>query len=124
MITKTGLRLWMALTLALLAGACTSYKYIPPASEAGRQCVVACATNQQICISGKEQLAASQMQICEMRRATYLSTCLSTAVTPQARDYCNRTVPHCSSSANTSACEAPYRACYMQCGGQVIEVKD
>ncbi len=48
------LRRAAVLALALLAGACTSYQYVPPASEAGRQCVTTCDTNRQICVAGKE----------------------------------------------------------------------
>lgn len=118
------LRFAVVLMLALLASACTSYKYIAPPTEAGRQCVTTCGTNQQICISGKEQVAASQAQACEMRRATQLSACLATALTPQARAYCNKVAPTCSSYASTSVCEDSYRACYVQCGGKVIEVED
>lgn len=113
------------LALTLLVSACTSYQYVPPPTEAGRQCVTSCDTNRQICIAGKEQAAASQSQGCEMRRAVQLSNCLSVALTPQARAYCNKVAPHCTgSTANTGACDSGYRACYVQCGGRVIEVKD
>ena len=122
---KLRLRAAAVLTLALMASACTSYKYIPPATEAGRQCVTTCETNQQICISGKEQVAASQTQACEMRRTMQLSNCMVNALTPQARAYCNKSVPACTSSfANTGDCTNRYRACYVQCGGQVIEVEN
>lgn len=113
------------LVMALLVSACTSLQYIPPASDAGKQCVTTCDTNRQICISGQQQLAAGQNQSCEIRRATQLATCLSMAGTPQARAYCEKTVPRCAGAfANTGNCETQYRSCYVQCGGQVIEVQN
>lgn len=108
----------------LLLGACTSYRYIPPTTDAGRQCVVSCETNRQICISGKEQVAASQAQACELRRANQLNACLATAFTPQLRAQCGKKAPSCSSHASTGACDTSHRACYVQCGGQVVEVED
>ena len=119
------LRRAAVLAFALLAGACTSYQYVPPASEAGRQCVTTCDTNRQICIAGKEQAAASQNQACETRRAVQLASCLATALTPEARNYCNKVAPRCSGNyASTGGCDDGYRACYVQCGGRVVEVKD
>ena len=119
------LRRAAVLALALLAGACTSYQYVPPASEAGRQCVATCDTNRQICVAGKEQAAASQNQACETRRAVQLASCLATALTLEARNYCNKVAPRCSGNyASTSSCDDGYRACYVQCGGRVIEVED
>lgn len=113
------------LAFALMAGACTSYQYVPPASDAGRQCVATCDTNRQICIAGKEQAAASQNQACETRRAAQLAGCLAVALTPEARAYCHKVAPHCPSAyAGTGGCEEGYRACYVQCGGRVIEVED
>lgn len=118
-------RHFFVLALVFLVSACTSYQYVPPASEAGRQCVTTCDTNRQICIAGREQAAASQNQACETRRAVQLASCLATAFTPEARNYCNKVAPTCSSNfASTGACDDGYRACYVQCGGRVIEVKD
>lgn len=110
--------------VAMLAAGCTSYKYIPPQSNAGRQCVTTCATNKQICISGKEQVAAAKEQACEARRANVLATCLASASNDTGKEQCAKRQAYCSSYASTYTCEASYRDCYTQCGGQIIEVED
>ncbi len=112
-------------TLALLAGACASYRYIPPQTAAGRQCVTTCDTNKQLCAAGKEQTAAVKAQACETRRATQLSACLAVAGNDKAaREQCAKKVGYCSTYADTSACDEGYRSCYVQCGGQVVLEED
>ncbi|MDF3882051.1 hypothetical protein ACU4GI_10445 [Cupriavidus basilensis] len=110
--------------LAVLAAGCTSYKYVPPKSDAGRQCVTTCETNKQICITGKEQVAAVKEQACETRRANTLATCLATAANDKGKEQCTKRQAYCSSYASTHSCDSAYQACYIQCGGQVIEVED
>ncbi|WP_296223964.1 hypothetical protein [Ralstonia sp. UBA689] len=119
MIHRNHSALWVA--LALFCTACTSYRYIPPQTAAGRQCVTTCETNKQICTAGKEQTAAVKTQACETRRATQLSSCLALAGSDKgAREQCAKKSGYCSTYADTSACEESYRACYVQCGGQVV----
>ncbi|UQV44516.1 hypothetical protein KIV45_22270 [Janthinobacterium lividum] len=115
-------RLAAAICFAITLAGCTSYRFIPPDSDAGRQCVTSCGTNQQICIAGKEQVAAAQAQACEMRNVSTVSICLAVAKTDADRELCSKKRQYCSSSASgTWQCEADYRACYTQCGGRIEE---
>ncbi|MEF2268003.1 hypothetical protein V3C40_14585 [Janthinobacterium sp. LS2A] len=114
-------RLAVAICFAITLASCTSYRYIPPDSDAGRQCVTSCGTNQQICIAGKEQIAASQAQACEMRNTSTVSICLAVAKTDADRELCAKKRQYCSSSASTWQCDSDYRACYTQCGGRIEE---
>jgi len=117
-------KLALAILPAVLMVGCTSYRYIPPNTDAGRQCVTTCETNKQICITGKEQVAAAKEQACETRRTNQLATCLAIATNDKSREQCTKNRSYCSSYPSTYTCDSTYQACFVQCGGKVIEVED
>jgi hypothetical protein len=110
----------MMLAMLALAG-CTTYSYIPPTSDAGRQCVMTCATTREVCVSAAEQLAATQRQTCEARASSKLTNCLLAANNEAEKKACAGRREYCSDYANTGRCNADYDRCFVMCGGQIVE---
>lgn len=111
--------------LIMLISGCTSiqYQYIPPTTDAGRQCVTTCDTNRQICIAGKEQVAETRNEACENRNSNSRIVCLATARTDAERQACtNKRESYCSNYSDSDSCDTSYRFCYTQCGGQVKQI--
>lgn len=106
---------------AVLFAACTTYEYIPPTSDAGRQCVASCENARQVCIAGSHQTAATNKASCETRETNRLALCLAAARDQAARDQCSKGRNNCFAVADTYRCENSHRACFTTCGGQVIE---
>lgn len=122
------IRLTAVLMLAAIVAACgpmydTQYFYTPPSDSAGRQLAGQCRVMSRMCA-----------QNCELRE----SACRSEARDDARYEY-NRYVKqrqkenakikksldsfvrdsHCSSSSCENACDAEYRSCYTEAGGQV-----
>ena len=116
-------RLLSCLGLALIQAACASYQYIPPTTDAGRQCVATCEIGQQSCMANAQRAAESASHTCEMNRAYALDRCLDGASSQADRQSCNKSASanYCGRSVNPYECEPQYRRCFTACGGQAIE---
>jgi len=141
----------LGLVLALLLVGCAKeYVYIPPATEAGVQCVAGCQARQAQCRERATESAAAEKRACEEtataevyaceanRDAEYLACqdaaeadyvgCRKYAPDPSGciKQTCTLqscTRNSCYQSANYSLCGSDFRACYQQCGGK-IELMD
>ena len=109
--------------LALLT-ACSHYEYYPPKSAAGRQCTVQCSAVREMCISNENNHAQYERASCERRSHATYERCMRRAEDKDDAKACARAQPVCYTSANTYRCEDNYRACYVNCGGQVRLVDD
>lgn len=114
-------RYWLVISSVLLFSACTTYEYIPPASDSGRQCVATCEISKQTCESGEKQAAASRESACETRESNKLAICLATAKDQSAKEKCRRSKNSCFAGAATYKCEENYRRCFKNCGGKIVE---
>ena len=76
--------------LAIALAGCTTYDYVPPASEAGRQCLATCEVARQTCRAGVSQTGAQQAATTELARSNQLATCLAGATSADDRKACQR----------------------------------
>lgn len=110
------------LALTLIQAACVNYQYIPPTTDAGRQCVAACDAPQQACIADHRQRAENRVRSCQMERSFRLDQCLASAGSDKDRQNCAQAADRsCETATDTSGCSAEFRRCYTTCGGQVAE---
>jgi len=116
-------QIMVGILLAMLSG-CSHCVYHPPASEAGRQCVVQCAGVREMCIGNENARAQNERAACEQRNRVNYQTCMKHAKTNDEANACSRAQNSCSANASTYRCEDSYRACYVNCGGTVQVVKD
>lgn len=109
--------------LSLIQAACVSYQYVPPATEAGLQCVTTCQVAQQNCVAAANGNAAREAENCEIERSHTEQLCLVRAKSDMERQSCSITdyPGYCMRSANTWGCSGDFRTCYSACGGHVIE---
>jgi len=112
-----------ALLLVLLA-ACSHYEYRPPATEAGRQCTVQCSAVREMCISNEYQRAQNDKIACEQRNYRNYQQCMRRAEDKDDAKACAQHQQSCYAHTSNYRCEDNYRACYVNCGGQVIKVED
>ncbi|SFR94715.1 hypothetical protein SAMN05216570_1037 [Dyella sp. OK004] len=120
-----GFRLLGCLGLILAQAACTTYQYVPPTTETGRQCVMTCETGHQACVGDAQYSADRRARSCEVDRSITLKKCLERASSDAEARTCNNSssANYCGNSANTLSCDADYRRCYAGCGGQVTPDK-
>lgn len=111
----------LLLAVVTLLSACTTYQYIPPTSDAGRQCVATCDISQQTCESGEKQTAANRESACETRESNNLAICLASAKDQGAKEKCNRSKKSCYNAPALYRCQESHRTCFTNCGGKVIE---
>lgn len=118
-----------AALLAIALAGCTTYDYVPPASEAGRQCLATCEVARQTCRAGVSQTGAQQAATTELARSNQLVTCLAGATSADDRKACQRganngvllnTQQH-SQPIGELQCSSTYDQCFTNCGGQIIE---
>lgn len=97
----------------------TDYSYIPPESASGRQCLNQCLGMQSMCRATAENRASQSNAACQQSALLKYTTCLATARSDQERGRCSSS-SYCNESANYSRCDAEYRMCYQNCGGEVL----
>lgn len=74
--------------LPLLLAGCVSYDYVPPTTDAGRQCVATCEVATQTCAAGARQANATNNSSSQIARSTALAACLGTARNDHDRKKC------------------------------------
>ena len=112
----------MAVPMLLALGACTTYEYVPPSSDAGRACAAQCEQPRQSCIASAQDRAEAGAKECRQTRAFTLALCLAGANDKAQKEKCHERAPACVAIPMTESCEASFRRCYTSCGGRVIEV--
>nr|WP_319493447.1 hypothetical protein [uncultured Desulfobacter sp.] len=139
--------------IVLLTG-CTStrYRYIPPATEAGLNCVTQCQQHQNVCMNNEQINASAAYRQCQEISAMDYDRCLQDARMDfyrcdkiaerdykhclkhdKAVDQCRKKKCHklrcyknrCYKTDNYSRCKSNFRECYQQCGGfvEIIETE-
>ena len=135
--------------IMLLTG-CTStqYRYIPPPTEAGLNCVTQCQQHQNVCMNNEQINASAAYRQCQELSAMEYDRCLQDARMDfyrcdkiaerdykhclkhdKAVDQCRKKKCHkthcyqnrCYKTADYSMCKSNFRECYQQCGG-IVEV--
>lgn len=119
-------RLTICALLGLVLAGCSfvRYEYHPPASEAGRQCIVQCAAVREMCISNENNRAQNDRIACEQRNRWNYQQCMRRADDKDDAKACARAQPTCWANANTFRCEENYRSCYVNCGGKINIIED
>lgn len=97
----------------------TEYRYTPPASMEGRQCVVQCANIREVCRSGADTRAAQNQSSCQQNVFMQYTSCMTTARSDEERAKCSNSTTHCQFTPDTSRCDSDYNICFQTCGGQV-----
>nr|WP_320193390.1 hypothetical protein [uncultured Desulfobacter sp.] len=144
----------VAIVIILLLTRCTStrYRYIPPPTEAGLNCVAQCQQYKNVCMNNEQIHAMAAYRECEAISAVEYDRCLRDADMDfhacnkkAKRDYkhclkhnkdhskcrekkCRKThcyKSRCYETGNYSMCKNNFRECYQQCGGiiEIIETK-
>lgn len=99
----------------------SSFKYIPPKDDIGRRCVNSCLNQKETC----DRECTSNKTTCQIMEDTkgymdYLVNNDPSRSNPHKfsslRQDCNLDFMTCKSS-----CQANYRMCYTNCGGEVLE---
>ncbi len=116
--------LTVLLTVALSACTFVRYEYHPPASEAGRQCVVQCSGVREMCIGNENQRAQNDRIACEQRNHWNYQNCMRRADDKDDAKACSRAQTSCWANANTYRCDEGYRSCYVSCGGRVDAIEE
>lgn len=124
-------KLHWSLALSMLLFGCSTFEYIPPDTDAGRQCLATCEVATQTCQAGDRQAKALQGAMCESQKSNELTNCLKDAKTKDKREDCkDRAAAKCGfgnsmqySYGNGSNCSVTYDRCFQTCGGQIIEHK-
>lgn len=134
----------------VLAGCAEKYRYIPPESQAGLQCVTQCMSMKNTCRDREVENARIAQEACE-KNATeeYIEckiiseeefvqcqeeakeeyyACLKYASDRSSCEEKQCEKKHCYErtcyeSANFRSCDSDYRECYQQCGGIVEVIK-
>lgn len=120
-------RCFTLVLLLLLLNACSTFDYVPPTTDAGKQCVATCEVASQTCHAGELQASSMQRSMCESNKTSQLALCLSDAKTDdkrkdcrqQAKSECAYSVPY-----GVGSCSASYDRCFTTCGGKIIERPD
>jgi|GEM_PF-3399490 len=143
--------LWVI--IILLTG-CTStrYRYIPPPTEAGLNCVTQCQQYKNVCMNNEQINAMAAYRQCEAISAVEYDRCLRDAdmdfhkCRKKAKHDYKRCLKHdkdpdkcqkkeckktncyknsCYETTHYSMCKSNFRECYQQCGGivEIIEIE-
>lgn len=132
------LRLLLPTALLALAGCATEYRYTPPATEDGRLCVVQCQGAQERCRSREDRRTQDQYEQCrvdteqdqarcERDGSIEYTACLRYAKTDAERAACKPadcSKASCYNNPSYDLCDADFRVCYQNCGGQVEVLKN
>jgi hypothetical protein len=118
------LKILCSLIPLLLLAACktTHYEYTTPASDAGRFCITQCAGIKEQCVGNEYDRAQHEKSRCEHSSDNIFKVCMGKAKTKDDEKQCDKKRNICGAYENTDRCEANYRACYVDCGGQVQEL--
>ena len=150
----TAFRIWVTIALTCfvigMTGCAKEYKYIPPTSEAGLQCVTQCLSIKNTCRDRELENARTAQKECKRQSAEEYLECKTRAEEEffqcqekakeeyyaclkyaSDRSLCEEKECEekrcyerkCHESANFSSCDSDYRECYQQCGG-VVEVME
>ena len=115
----------LLLFFLLLSGcAMTRYEYVPPAGEAGVQCVARCTEAREACRADEFQRAEWAREACERRSWWNYRFCTMGAFTRREAWACERHLRSCWVSDSSWRCEDDYRQCYSACGGRVIKITE
>ncbi|PKP76510.1 MAG: hypothetical protein CVT81_14325 [Alphaproteobacteria bacterium HGW-Alphaproteobacteria-3] len=130
---KTGL---VAVLAAFLLAGCspimdTQYDFVPPASDAGMQCVQNCQQQQSSCQRADEdrvmacrQKADREADLAyEKARDKYIGDLKLHAAAPEKFGMPAEPVrsPYYGACQQSSQCQADYQMCYRSCGGRIDE---
>lgn len=113
-----------AIVAPMLVACGTTYEYVPPKTDQGRQCAAQCGAAQETCRSSATAQADRNEARCERESSNDYTTCLIIATTTEQKAACGKKRRYCGHYADTSTCEKAYRNCFVTCGGQVIERED
>lgn len=119
----------LCLATSLLLAACSTFDYIPPATDAGKQCVATCEVASQTCQAGVRQAKALQNAMCESQKSNELTNCLSDAKSREQRKDCKERATSKCGFGNSmhlgfgggNDCSGTYDRCFTNCGGEIIE---
>ncbi len=145
----TAFRIWViafSFFFIGLTGCAEKYRYVPPTSEAGLQCVTQCLSIKNACRERELENARAAQQECEKRSADEYLECKIRAEEEYAQcqekakeeyiaclkyagdrsscheEQCEKEHCYergCYESPDFRACDSDYRDCYQQCGGEV-----
>lgn len=112
-----------ALLLTLAGCETVEYQYRAPATEQGRMCVTQCAGIKEMCHGNEMQRAEAERATCERNSSRNYRACMSKARSKDEMQNCEKRKDSCFVSENTYRCEVDYRACYVNCGGAITEIR-
>lgn len=123
-------RTFLALIALVLSGTgCQTvrYAFVPPTTDSGRTCVVQCAAIRETCRGNEINRAATARLACERQQDRAYQECRarSPEISRDGKDKpkaCDPRAHACHEYSNTARCERDYRLCYVDCGGQVMEI--
>ncbi len=115
----------IALLLVLSGCLGNNYKFIPPQSFEGKRCVNDCLNMKQSCKNN----CRSQKNMCSLTKNVTKITNHSIRKNSLhnhdvfSNDFSDFGANGCNNYSCISECEDDYRACYENCGGDVILIK-
>jgi hypothetical protein len=94
----------------------TRYHFVPPSDPSARSCIFQCENLKMQC----EELEQMRVENCDYRARLDQDRCRA-EIRRQGREPKSHECSSLGGScyANTERCEAKYRQCYQNCGGQV-----
>ncbi|WP_145985542.1 hypothetical protein [Marilutibacter maris] len=116
------LRLVAILLPCLPLAACTTYDYLPPVSDAGRECAAICTHAKQVCEAGKAEAEAVARSDCQAGSDYLLSECLADAEDDDEKGACRLQARDCSVPYPPVGldCRPDFDRCYTDCGGRIV----
>jgi hypothetical protein len=108
---------WILLLTACAPWMETQYSFLPPQDPQGQACVASCSVRHSACVKEAEKTAAEVRTECETIARQDYELCQLRAPAGDGREPCQ--VRRCDAPVDTALCDAPYRACFQECGGFV-----
>lgn len=115
----------ISLGAVLLISACQTvrYEYTAPETDAGKQCVVQCASVRELCRHNANQRAQTDKILCEKRLETNYLVCMKKAKDDTDRQKeCDKKRGQCFDHLNYQTCDEEYNQCFSNCGGIVNKI--
>ena len=118
--------LFLALVVALVLVACTTYRYeyTAPPTESGKACAMQCMNTKNVCYGGMQAQAQNNAYQCQQNNHYNYQSCVAHAQTRDDVKKCNPNPKYCSNNANYWQGDESYRQCYATCGGTVHMYKN
>lgn len=114
----------IAFSLLILTGCeTTHYDYRAPASAQGQMCITQCAGIKEQCIGNEISRAQNSKATCERSNDSAMRSCMAKASNKEQEKQCEKNRQYCIDFEFTERCEVNYRACFVNCGGAIIETK-